>query len=67
MTNRKFKAFWGASFFGFAAFAILAFKMNPDELITLCQFYFGYEGIVSAGFFGFNFGEHWTKAKNGKT
>ena len=65
MTSKKYKAFWGASFFGFAAFVILALRMDQDQLVTLTQFYFGYEGLVSAGFFGFNFGEHWTKTKNG--
>ena len=61
--NRKFKAYWGASIYGFVAFLILAFKLNPEDLVIVSQFFFGYEGLVAAGFFGFNFGEHWTQTK----
>jgi len=68
MGNRKMKGFYitTAAIFTFAM--VLAFKMNPDGLVTLAQFYLGAQGITTAGFFGFNFGEHWASAKkaNGK-
>lgn len=61
--TRKMRGFYWSSALGFLAFAVLAFRMQPESLITLTQFYFGYQGIVAAGFFGFNFGEHWAEAK----
>jgi len=49
----KMQGFQWASILGFMAFAIMVFRMPGENLVTLCQFYFGYQGIVSGGFFGF--------------
>ncbi|MFN0159289.1 MAG: hypothetical protein ACKVRP_14610 [Bacteroidota bacterium] len=60
MGSRKMKGFWGASLFGFAAFMILVIKMPPEHLMTLCQFYFAFQTVTTATFFGGNAVEHWT-------
>jgi len=62
----KLKGFYVAMTMGFIAFFVLALKMKAPDLVTLCQFYFGYNGIVAGGFFGFRFGEQWALTKNGK-
>ena len=61
--SMKFKGFTIACLLGLLGFTVLSLKMNPDDLITLCQFYFGYNGIITGGFFGFRFGEQWANAK----
>ncbi len=63
MGNRKMKAYYWSTGLGALAFGLLVFKMDTNQLITLCQFFFGYQGLITAGFFGFNFGEHWSEAK----
>lgn len=59
-------AFWVSSIVGVIAFALLALKMDPKDLITLCQFYFGYQGIITTALIGGNFGEYWAKTKTGE-
>ena len=68
MESKKFKAYLWSSAIGLIAFVILSIRMQPEDLVTLCQFFFGYEGIVTGGFFGFRFGEQWAGKKylNGK-
>jgi len=53
MKSLKMEGFKWASILGLIAFGILAFRMTPSDLGTLCQFYFGYQAIVAGGFFGF--------------
>lgn len=60
----KLFGFKMASVIGLGAFAVLAFRMEAGDLVTLCQFFFGYQGIVTGGFFGFRFGEQWAKSRN---
>jgi len=68
MTSKKFAAYFWSTAIGFVAFIIMAFRMNPVDLVTLCQFFFGFQGIITAGFFGFRFSEQWAGKKylNGK-
>lgn len=63
ISSRKMTAYWISSILGFAAFVLLSIKMDPTHLITLCQFYFGFQGLTTAGFFGGNFGEYWAMTK----
>lgn len=63
---RKMKGFYVTTAALFAFAIILAFRMEPAGLVTLAQFYLGAQGAVTAGFFGFNFGEHWAKSKTTK-
>lgn len=59
----KMEGFKWASVLGFIAFGLMAFRMPTENLVTLCQFYFGYQGVVSGGFFGFR---AWEQTANGK-
>ncbi len=63
--NRKMKGFYATTVVLFAFAMVLAFRMEPEGLVTLAQFYLGAQGLITAGFFGFNFGEHYAinKAK----
>ena len=68
--TRKVKAFRMASILGFIAFVLLVFRMASADLPVLVQYYFMYQGIITSAMKGFNFGEHWAKAKgaeNGKS
>lgn len=49
----KREGFKWASVLGFSAFIALYVKMLSGDLITLCQFYFAYQGMITGGFFGF--------------
>ena len=61
--TRKVKAFRLASTLGFIAFTVLAYRMAPGDLPVLVQYWFGFQGIITGGMMGFNFGEHWAKSK----
>jgi len=65
ISSRKMTAFWLSTIVGITAFAFLALRMDPKDLITLCQFYFGYQGIITTALIGGNFGEYWAKTKGG--
>jgi hypothetical protein len=60
--KRKVLAFYWATLLGLVAFIYLVMNMPKTDLVTLCQFFFLYTGIITSGFFGFNFGEHFTNA-----
>lgn len=63
--NRKMKGFYVTTAVLLFIAVILAFKMPAQDLITLCQFYFGAQGLVTTAFFGGNFGEHWAANRKG--
>lgn len=61
--SRKMKGFAWSSVLGIVAFIILVIKMPPEQLMTLCQFYFGFQTVTTATFFGGNAVEHWSDKK----
>lgn len=64
--KRKVLAFYWATLLGIVAFLILSIKMPSTDLTMLCQYWFLYNGLITSGFFGFNFGEHFTNALTSK-
>lgn len=62
----KMRAFLICTAVGLFAFTLLVFNMKPTDLVTLCQFYFGFQGLVAGGFFGFRFGEQWAASRKGE-
>ena len=52
--GRKFWAYVIAQMLTTAFVFLMAFKMPPEVLVTLAQFYIGFETVLTAGYIGFN-------------
>ena len=52
--GRKFWAYIIAQILTTAIVCILIFNMLPEHLVTLAQFYIGFETFLTAGYIGFN-------------
>ena len=65
MKSLKMEGFKWSTVAGFFVFVLLAFKAPSESLGTIGQFWFGFQGIVSGGFFGFRAMEQTAKSKNG--
>ena len=63
MTSKKFAAYIWSSLIGVVAFGLVAFKIPVSDLASVVQIFYLYQGLITAGFFGFRFGEQWAKAK----
>ena len=64
-SSKKFQGFVIASVLGFLTFAIAAYLVPPEGLVSVAQFWFGYQSVNTGGFFGFRAWEQTAKAKNG--
>ena len=66
MSSKKFAAFMLSSIIGIVAFGFIVFRIPASDLASVVQFYFLYQGLISAGFFGFRWSEQWSAIKYSK-
>ena len=61
---RKMRGFYVATAALFIVVMFVIFRSNVDtDFVEIFKYYAVFQGLITGGFFGFNFGEHWAKSR----